>query len=101
MRELQKNDFDGNGLVQLSVSQDVKNSSWRALHLGQPGLGMEKEYFDQVGKHLETSPTLPWTDRIIGVRSSIPYHSQGLQSKPVQAYMAFIKVEELLKWRNV
>jgi len=62
VRELQKNDFDGNGLVQLSVSQDVKNSSWRALHLGQPGLGMEKEYFDQ-----------------------------GLQSKPVQAYMAFIK----------
>ena len=52
MRDLQRNDFDGNSLLVLSVSQDVKNSSWRALHLGQPGLGMEKEYFDQVCQHI-------------------------------------------------
>ena len=52
MRDLQRNDFDGNSLLVLSVSQDVKNSSWRALHLGQPGLGMEKEYLDQVCQHM-------------------------------------------------
>ena len=118
MRKLQKNDFDANSLLSVSLSEDIKNSSWRALHLGQPGLGLNKEYFDQVKSTFSTLLVLsvlypqnsiplylpdiptqpnpliaPWC--YIDLRSR--FFAQGLQSTPVQAYMTYIKVGELLE----
>ena len=65
MRELQKNDFDANSLLSVSLYQDIKNSSWRALHLGQPDLGLKKEYFDQVKSTFLTRTKLPQADMTI------------------------------------
>ena len=58
MRELQKNDLDWGttqwgttqwgSLLSVSVEVDAKNSSWRALTLAQPELGLDKKYLDQV-----------------------------------------------------
>ena len=56
VRKLQKNfAFTPDSLLSMTVGVDNKNTSRRVLHLGQPGLGLQKEYFDKV-RHCPQSP---------------------------------------------
>ena len=56
VRKLQKNfAFTPDSLLSMTVGVDNKNTSRRVLHLGQPGLGLQKEYFDNV-RHCPQSP---------------------------------------------